>query len=380
MSNEFKRKLEAYEKGELSDSELEDFEKELEKLEKYQEFLEENNTEQMKDFNINEKRQQKILKRSKWKARLQTAFFALGVVLVFTFVSSILTAVYYSWGTPDRVDVFRNIINQTLTVTDPYGYLGGTSTNSNPYFSLEAVRNLNKKVGDETVKVGELKTKFLFSMMANPEREYFGKVSGNQPAFLYPGVENQNISDWNRLEKLPEGTVVSAYLSFTELFETGKVFQLFEGKEMDLIWLAVDTGFEGKNERSIFEPIGFPSFPIWHDDDMILDSREVKKGLFGSRIISEGHSSPEYHVGDQKVLHKQFLKTLSFLKDHERKANNLYLGKLDLSKRIDFLERNGIKHYGVVITGPTKEILKLREEPWVGELRVDEVSFWNWDR
>lgn len=380
MSNEFKRKLEAYEKGELSDSELEDFEKELEKLEKYQEFLEENNTEQMKDFNFNEKRQQKILKRSKWKARLQTAFFALGVVLVFTFVSSILTAVYYSWGTPDRVDVFRNIINQTLTVTDPYGYLGGTSTNSNPYFSLEAVRNLNKKVGDETVKVGELKTKFLFSMMANPEREYFGKVSGNQPAFLYPGVENQNISDWNRLEKLPEGTVVSAYLSFTELFETGKVFQLFEGKEMDLIWLAVDTGFEGKNERSIFEPIGFPSFPIWHDDDMILDSREVKKGLFGGKVISEGHSSPDYNIGDQDVLHKQFLKTLSFLKGHERKANNLYFGKLDLSKRIDFLERNGIKHYGVVITGPTKEILKLREEPWVGELKVDEVSFWNWDR
>jgi hypothetical protein len=380
VSNEFKRRLEAYEKGELSDSELEEFEKELEKLEEYQEFLEENNPEQMKDFNLNEKRQQKILKRSKWKARLQTAFFALGVVVVFTFVSTILTAVYYSWGTPDRVDVFRNIINQTLTVTDPYGYIGGTSTNSSPYFGLEAVRKLNKRVGDETVKVGELKTKFLFSMMASPERVNFGKESGNQPAFSYPSVGEQNMSDWNRLEKLPEGTVVSAYLSFTELFETDKVFQLFEGKEMDLIWLAVDTGFEGGNERFISEPIGFPSFPIWHDDDMILESREVKKGLFGGKIISEGHSSPDYTIGDQDVLHKQFLKTLSFLKDHERKANNLTFEKLDLAKRMDFLKKNGIKHYGVVITGPTKEVLKLREEPWVGDLRVDEVSFWNWDR
>ncbi|MCM3766406.1 anti-sigma factor [Neobacillus niacini] len=381
MSNEFKRKLEAYEKGELSDSELEDFEKELEKLEKYQEFLEENNTEQMKDFNINEKRQQKILKRSKWKARMQTAFFALGVVLVFTFVSSILTAVYYSWGKPDRVDVFRNIIDYTLTVTDPYGYLGRTSTNSSPYFSLNARRDLFKKVGDETIKVGELKNKFIFSMMSYPESIYFGKSSEAQPTFSYPKVgEHHMMSDWNRLEKLSEGTVVSAFVSFADLIETKKVFQLFEGKEMDVIWFAVDTGFEGKHEGVIDEPIGFPSFPIWHDDDMILDSREVKKGLFGSRIISEGHSSPEYNVGDQKVLHKQFLKTLSFLKDHERKANNLYFGKLDLSERIDFLERNGIKHYGVVITGPTKEILKLREEPWVGELKVDEVSFWNWDR
>ena len=378
MDNEFKRKLEAYENGELSDSELEDFEKELEKLESYQEFLEENSTQGMEDSIVNETKQQKILRRSKWKARLQTAFFALGVVLVFTFISTILTAVYYSWGTPDRVDVFRNIIDQTLTVTDPYGYLSGTSTNSNPYFGLEAVRDLNKRVGDETVKVGELKEKFFFSMMSFPERTYIGKVSENQPAFSYPKVGDPNLSDWNRLEKLPEGTVVSAYVSFAELIETKKVFQLFEGKEMDLIWLAVDTGLKEKDEGVIPDPIGFPSSPIWHDDDMILDSREEEKGLFGSRIISEGHSSPEYTVGDHEVLHEQFLKTLTFLKDHERKANKLLFEKLELSKRIQYLENNGFQHYGVVITGPTKEVLKLQEETWVGELVVDEVSFWNW--
>lgn len=379
MSDEFKRKLEAYEKGELSDIELEDFEKELEKLEKYQEFLEENSAEQNKDSNGNEKRQQKILRQSKWKARLQTAFSALALILVFTFLSSILTAVYYSWGTPDRVDVFRKVVDYSLTVTDPYGYLDGTSTNTGPFFSLNAERDLNKIVGDETVKVGELKTKFFFSMMSFPEKINFGKVSDSNPTFLYPTGEVRNVSEWNKLERLPEGTVVSAYLSFTELIETKKVFQLFEGREMDLIWLAVDTGFEGKDEKVVFKPIGFPSLPIWHDDDMILGSREVKKGLFGGKIVSEGHSSPSYTMGDQDVLHKQFLKTLYFLKDHERKANNFYFGKLQLSKRIEYLETNGFKHYGVVITGPTKEILKLREEPWVGGLKVDEVSFWNWN-
>lgn len=90
--------------------------------------------------------------------------------------------------------------------------------------------------------------------------------------------------------------------------------------------------------RELFSSLlGFPSFPIWHDDDMILDSREEEKGLFGSRIVSEGHSSPDYTEGDQEVLHQQFLKTLYFLKNHERKANNLYFGKLALSKRIDYL-------------------------------------------
>ena len=378
MDNEFKRKLEAYENGELSDSELEDFEKELEKLESYQEFLEENSTQGMKDSIVNETKQQKILRRSKWKARLQTAFSALGIILIFTIISSFLTAGYYSWGTPSRADVLRNVIDQTLTVTNPYGYLGGTSTNANPFFGLEAVRDLNKTVGNETVKVGELKAKFLFSMMSFPEQEYFGNVQGNTPTFSYPGVGDRNVSDWKRLEQLPEGTVVSAYLSFDELIDTEKVFQLFEGRDMDLIWLAVDTGLKEKDEGVILDPIGFPSSPIWHDDDMILDSREEEKGLFGSKIISEGHSSPEYTVGDQDVLHEQFLKTLTFLKDHERKANKLYFGKLDISKRIKYLESHGFQHYGVVLTGPTKEVLKLQEETWVSELVVDEVSFWNW--
>ena len=293
MSNEFKRKLEAYENGELSDSELEEFEKELEKLEKYQEFLEENKPGEEK-FNSNEKKQQKILRRSKWKARRQTAFFALGMLLILTIVSSFLTSVYYSWGKPDRVDVLRNVIDHTLTVTNPYGYTGGTSTNAKPFFGLEAVRDLNKRVGNEMVKVGEMNVKFLFSMMSFPEQKYFGNVPQNTPAFSYPRVGERNESDWKRLEQLPEGTVVSAYLSFTELLETEKVFQLFEGRDMDLIWFAVDTGLEEKDEGIIFEPIGFPNCPIWHDDDMILDSREEEKGLFGSKIISEGHSSPEY--------------------------------------------------------------------------------------
>ncbi|WP_342433494.1 anti-sigma factor [Neobacillus sp. FSL H8-0543] len=384
MSNDFKRKLDAYENGELSDSELEEFEKELEKLEKYQEYLEENKPEEAKGSTSNEKKQQKILRRSKWKARRQTAFFAVGMLLVFTIASSILTAVYYSWGKPDRVDVLRNIIDHTLTVTDPYGYTGGTSTNSKPFFGLEATRDLNKRVGTDMVKVGEMEVNFLFSMMAYPERKHLGNVSQNKPAFSYPGVGTRGMSDWKRLEQLPEGTVVSAYVSFAELLETEVVFQRFEGKDIDLIWLAVDSGMEareGRDEGIIFDPIGFPNSPIWHDDDMILESREEEKGLFGSRIVSEGHSSPAYSEEDQKIFHKQFLKTLYFLKDHERQANKLYFGfgGLDLSKRIDFLEKNGVQHYGVVITGPTKEVLKLQEEAWVGDLEVDEVGFWNWN-
>ncbi|MEC5423924.1 anti-sigma factor [Virgibacillus sp. C22-A2] len=382
MSDEFKKKLEAYEKGALPEAELAEFEKDLEKLESYQEFLEETKTIESNGTTINEKKKQKILRRGKWKARLQTAITALGIFLLFTIVSSILTAIYYSWGSPDRLDVYRSIIDHTLTVTEPYGYMGNTSTNSKLYFGLEATRDIQKGVGNETKKVGEMEINFFFSMMGYPEREYYGDPSQNNFFFSYPGSEVGDWSDWNKLEKLPEGTVVSAHVSFAELLETDEVFQLLEGKEIRLTWLAVDTGLEANNEFNdgvILDPIGFPSFPIWHEEDMILNSREEEKGLFGSKIVSESYSSPDYEEGEEGILQQQFLKTLYFLKDHERKVNNLVFGKLELSERIDYLEKSGFQHYGVVITGPTKEVLKLKNESWVGELKVDEVSFWNWD-
>ncbi|GIO25828.1 anti-sigma factor [Ornithinibacillus bavariensis] len=380
MTDDFKRKLEDYEKGVLSESEMDEIEKELEKLETYQEYLEENTSEESTDYRMNEQKQRKILRLSKWKARFQTAFTALGILILLTIVSSVLTSVYYGWGKPDRSEVFRNIIDYTLTVTNPYGYYGSTDINVKPFFGLEANRDFKKVIGDENVVVGEMKVNYIFSLMGYPENEYYGRLSQEGPAFVFPGVEEAGSSDWDQLEKLPEGTVVSAYVSFSNLLDTEKVFQLFSQKNMELIWFAVDTGFEENdkfNEGIIHDPIGFPNFPIWHEDDMILESREESKGFIGG-TVSESYSSPEYEEGNASLLHQQFYKTLNFLQEHEKKADKIIFGKLRLKDRIAYLEKNGIHHYGVVITGPTKEILTLKDEKWISNLVVDEVGFWNW--
>ncbi|GAE94909.1 sigma-M negative effector [Gracilibacillus boraciitolerans JCM 21714] len=384
MSSEFKKKLEAYEKDELSGAELEAFEKELDKFEAYQESLEENNPKQEKHSN-NDKKQKKVLRRGKWKARFQTALMAFVLFIAFTILATIFTAVYFSWGgKPDRLEVYRSIIDHTLTVTDPYGYMGGTSTNTKAYFGLEATRDLNKMVGHESIQVGELKVDFLLSLMAIPEEKQYGRKSQDQPVFTYPETGSRGMSDWNQLEDLPEGTVVSAYVSFTNSLETKQVFESFQGKNMDLLWLAVDTGSENKalDEGIIFDPIGFPSFPpIWHDNDFIVtEHTEEKFGWFGGKVVSESAVSPDYEEDDYGgVIQEQFMKTLHFLEQHESKADKLVWGELNLSEQINYLNENGFQHYGAVITGPTKEILQLQNEDWIAALEVDEVAFWNWN-
>ncbi|WP_010098627.1 anti-sigma factor [Ornithinibacillus scapharcae] len=374
MTDDFKRKLEAYEKGELSESEMEEMEIELAKLETYYEFIDHQESNQSSDM-MNEKKQIKILKRGKWKARFQTSFTVFCIFILITIASMFLTAIYYSWGKPDRVDVYRNIIDYTLTVTDPYGYLGSTSTNAKPFFILEATRDLKKRIGDEVIGVGEMEVNYFFSLMGYPIEEYYGRTSQEQPSFIFPGEGEDRIGDWNQLDKLPEGTVVSAYVSFSELLSSEEVFKLFKMKNMDIIWFAVHTGSE---DDSIYE-IGFPNTPIWHDDDMILESREEEKGIFGSSVISELHSSPSYEEGDYEMLHTQLLKTLTFLSEYEKKVDKLFFDKLELNDRLNYLKENGIENYGVVITGPTKEVLKLQDEEWISNLEVDEVAYWNWE-
>ena len=90
MSDEFKKRLESYEKGELTPEQMEEVEKELEKLEKYLEVIDEEKEEKATNSNVDIKKQQRIMKRAKWKARFQTALMAIGLFIVFTIVSSII--------------------------------------------------------------------------------------------------------------------------------------------------------------------------------------------------------------------------------------------------------------------------------------------------
>ena len=70
---------------------------------------------------------------------------------------------------------------------------------------------------------------------------------------------------------------------------------------------------------------------------------------------------------------------MRFLDKYEEKAEKFYLGRLNLPKRVQYLNEHGIKHYGAVVTGPTKEVLKLKDEGKISDLEVDEIDFWNWE-
>ncbi|WP_339147065.1 MULTISPECIES: anti sigma factor C-terminal domain-containing protein [unclassified Sutcliffiella] len=377
MNDDFKRKLDMFDKGEMTEEEKIEFEKEMDTQEK-----------QWMKPSMDKNKQWKILRASKWKARIGTALTVIPILLLVMMVSSFVTNIYYhgfSTGLSEdytRSQKLADVINFSQLITDPFADKYSIDTEVGTFFNMGITMELRKQVGKEFYTVGEMDVDFLFSKMGDVEKKYYGKDENSQVQFLHPSFlkeyPSESTSEWERLEMLPEGTVATAFITFDEIMSTEKVFEHFQGKDLDLIWFPVDI----PNDRDNYYPIsniGFPNYPIFHSEDWTLTSRAEERSLFGS-TITEGRSAPEYKEGDTEMLHKQFKKTLQFLKDYQKEFNQIQVmhNEIKLNHVISYLEKNEISHHGVVITGPTKEVLSLKEDDWIGAIHIDEVALWNW--
>ncbi|MBP2243175.1 hypothetical protein J2Z40_003763 [Cytobacillus eiseniae] len=128
------------------------------------------------------------------------------------------------------------------------------------------------------------------------------------------------------------------------------------GNKVEVRWVAVDTGLEDKNlyeaEYSV-APIGYP---------LQIDSTTW---------------SP--FNGREQSNEEIFLDILHFLAKDEKTAEKISRAKsLVLKERIPYIEKNGIHVYGAVVTGPTPELRKLKDNDWIRTMKVGEVKLWNW--
>ena len=66
------------------------------------------------------------------------------------------------------------------------------------------------------------------------------------------------------------------------------------------------------------------------------------------------------------------------LKKNEDVAVKIARAKsLALKERIAYLEKNDIKIYGAVVTGPTPELRKRKDKKEIRAMKVGEVKLWN---
>ncbi|SES94795.1 Sigma factor regulator N-terminal [Salinibacillus kushneri] len=352
-------------------------------MEVYQSYLDEELGEKKEKTLSNSQNYQKILRKGKWKARITNAGTAIGILILIAFISSIINVILYSWGDPDRIEVYNDVIKSTLAVTQPNidARSGGSSVG---YFFLNNKRDLKKRIGNEYEKVGSFEMNFLYGI---PLFEPIVEKDINQnPMFYYPvkDVALEDKQEWSRLEHLPEGTVVEAFVSLDQPYSTEDLLSLLENYQtIEPVWFAVETGIEKEEAEQkgpgATEAIGFPSQPIWHPEDLNVMSRKTEDTGFFSRVTSESGSLPPVEeYGSAELRNENFMHTLELMADHKGMVKQVArLNDLRLDERIHYLNNEGVHIYGIVITGPTKEILELKGENWITNLTIGEVRLWN---
>ncbi|MFC7678778.1 anti sigma factor C-terminal domain-containing protein [Paenibacillus sp. GCM10028914] len=375
MSEEFRRKLQDYEEGKLSEEEQKEVERELEKMEVYQAHVDELLGKERGEIDkpMESRKEAKIIRRGKWKARINTVFSVLLIFVLVTWAGNIFNSTYFGEGDPSRADTYGDVASFAIMVTHPNvsahvsGSMGG-------YLSYEFTGELKKQIGSERYTIGQFMLPFRLGLPGIQKMTW----SDDHPktGFFNPPdnpVDMDMQHDWNKLEKLPEGTVAEAYLSFDQYFTTDEILKQFEGKNLEPVWFAVDAG-----QQESYDPIGFPYDLMWHHDDLtITNYKEEKSGWFGKTVMQGGTYPAVEAYGSGELRNENFIKTLRLIQDYPSIARKV-APFVDFDQITEYVEANGVKIYGAVVTGPTKELLRLKQESWVKGIQVSDARLWNW--
>jgi len=363
MKEDFKNKLEQYQNGNLPETERQDMEEKLTELELYQQIL----NDIMDDSEPTVMEEKKIIKRGKRKSWFANVFGTITALLGLWIGGMILSGFYY---TPERSERYREVISIAVQATIPNVRMGGSGLSFMNPFIGNFRADLQRVIGNDFIHIGELEGNFFFSNF-NRAGDLPISLRDNAPFIRFPEfVEPHQTPDFTRLEQLPDGTMAELYISFPDYKTMDEVFELMRGRNLSLRWLAVDTGGNKDMFTSGIARLGIPHAGFWLQQDFQLMSQEQNTTLAMHRGLEI--------LGDVEFREEEFLTALKILQVHPRIWNNVALWQVDLDSAITHIKENGIKIAGIVITGPTPELLTLQDEPWIGEIQVGEVTFLNW--
>ena len=311
---------------------------------------------------LSEEKQKRIIKLSKNSARLSNIMITAAILLLILPVTQLLTFLYYGAG--GKANELIDVTSKTIYVTEPNMSLEEIELEEEiGFFSMNLLFDVYKRIGRDDYDVGDYDVHFAFGNAMEPQKQ----LSLERPLPDYPSAETEYLyhpdapasvnsgSEWEVLDGLPDGTVAEIYLSFYDLAEPASL-EKWLPVDTELRWIAVDTGVEAAMLDSDGDPVSALGYPAQIDDTTW---------------------SP--FNGREQTNEEVFIDILKLLKEHEQVAVQVARAKnLSMAERLDYLDKNGIKAYGAVVTGPTAELRKLADKDEIRTMKVGEVKLWNW--
>ena len=321
---------------------------------------------------------------AKYKNRFNTVLFLLLLLFIAYIAGIYLSSMFFTLGKENSRNykaektaalimefTFPNV-SASIYPSPSFHTSGGGSGSRfevKPYFAAVGTYALEKQVGKERYPIGSLNMNHLFfttsinwSWENGSYNNYLYFYHPDQYASLTTGHTAETSPGWDNLETLPVGTVAELAVSFKQTYSIEQVMNMLADYELDIIWYAIATGLEGTSRQARLS---------------------VADGVWGVNDLSHNMQSENSTIrtDDGSVREEYFLDSMHFLAENESFAKKIYRGNpndLRLAERCGYLNENGVQVYGVVVTGPTKELLKLRELEYIHFPALGEVRLWNW--
>ncbi|MCM3570674.1 anti-sigma factor [Neobacillus mesonae] len=329
--------------------------------EDYQQFLQESLHERDEIQPYTENAQIEIVKTGKSQARRTNIMISLAILLLIVPVMTLATYLYYSIGS--RADKLIDIVTNTIYITEPNMSVRKLDLEEDiGLFSMNITFDVFKRIGKEDYKMGNYDVDFLLDQPSFPKKDlYLDRPLAENPdkesEFIFHPKANPPFSitrGMDILNKLPDGTVAEAYISLYQVMKP-KDLQNILPKNIEIRWLAVDTGLEASQE----DKEGYPITPIGYPPQY------------------DPTTWSPFKTDDNE---KAFMDILTELEKNESVATKVARAKsLSLSSRIAYIKKHGIHIYGAVLTGPTEELRKLQDIKEIRAVKAGEVKLWNWE-
>lgn len=178
--------------------------------------------------------------------------------------------------------------------------------------------------------------------------------------------------DREKLERLPDSCLTSAYITFPEDWSLEQAFRWEEEWEgAQLVWLGVRTC-----DHNYFEPLGFDVY----SGGLVLETTEEFDQLYPSFD----------HTGDWGKLPRQeqipyleehFCSLLRYLSQQKDFLDafcrvNSYNDVSSYTEALDYVQEKGLKVYGAYVEGSPKALLALEESPLCHSFDLDEIKLY----
>lgn len=322
----------------------------------------------------NKDKEKKILLKYRFTLTVKVIRVILATLFLFWVYMMVVSISYDALGL-DKKHLFYSRVAMDWTEPNLQEDFGGMdSSEITPFLTQKMSYPVYKMIGKEMELVGT--KKLVKGVFPSNTTEFLKPKTESEYHFYlpeHPKTGNKIKADegpatWMKLEKVHEGTVAELSFSTKEYMSPEEMLEFLEPYDLDVLWMPLYTGelkdyeesWWGSSETLSVAPFGFTG------------GREAGDDYNSQSKLSLDKKFTE----ENKKLMLQQMKNL--LEDESTSYRENFLGLTHLEERYNYLMKEGFQVYGAVVTGPVKELLKLKENEQIQGANLGDMAYWNW--